>query len=49
MQEHHYLHEGFIKEHPEEAEMLMKEHVIRQSEALAGLYSETLYSSLSLG
>jgi len=49
MQEHRYLHEGFIKEHPEEAEMRMKEHLIRQCEALAGLHSETLYSSRSLG
>jgi DNA-binding GntR family transcriptional regulator len=49
MQGHRHLLVAFRKEHPEEAEMLMKEHLIRQSEALAGLYSETLYSSLSLG
>ncbi len=46
MQEHHHLHEAFRKKHLEEAEMRMKEYLIRQYEALESVYSETLYSSL---
>jgi len=49
MQEHRHLLVAFRKEHPEELEMRMKEHLISQCEAPTGLYSETLYSSRSLG
>ena len=46
MQDHLRLHEAFRKKHLEEAEMRMKEYLIRQCEALESVYSEMSYSSL---
>ena len=47
MQEHRDLQDAFRKKDPEAAERLMKEHLIRQCEALESAYSETLESSQS--
>jgi DNA-binding GntR family transcriptional regulator len=41
MQEHRELHEAFRKKNSAAAERLMKEHLIRQCEALESVYSET--------
>ena len=45
MQEHRNLHRGIRKKNPEEAEKLMKEHLIRQCEALESVYSEASNAS----
>jgi len=40
MQEHRHLHEAFKKRDPDAAERRMKEHLIRQCEALESVYSK---------
>jgi len=45
MQEHHDLHEAFRKRDRDEAERVMKEHLVRQSEALESVYSDSTDTS----
>jgi DNA-binding GntR family transcriptional regulator len=40
MQEHRNLHAGFRRKNPEEAERLMKEHLMKQCEALENVYPD---------
>jgi DNA-binding GntR family transcriptional regulator len=40
MQEHRNLHQAFSRRDPDEAERIMKDHLIRQSEALESVYPD---------